>query len=203
MGTYAGANFPPLRANNRPQTSFAPPRWTYPWLVQAGLIGNTRLETIGKVMEWMRQNMVHFYGSDDFGTYNAVWQYRGWVPLSQIVNGTLDANNPGLGPQHWTAGCHGSVAFLHEVLRTVNIPVQPVWVCGHELAYFTSEKLYLDHGDDPYNAVVRGLPNVPILDLLIDEPTYQSRFTNDLTINITDSASPAAAYVGYAAAHFQ
>ncbi len=202
MGTYAGANFPPLRANTRPQTTFAPPMWTYPWLQQAGLIGTTRQETIGRVMDWMRGNMWHFFGTETFGTYNAVWQYRGYVPLSRIVGGTIDANNPSYGVEHWTAGCHGSVGFLHAVLRVLNIPVQPVWVCGHELAFFTSEKLYLDHGDDPYNAVVRAAPNSPILNLLIDEATYQAWFTSDLTVNITDYSSPALANVGRSAAQF-
>jgi hypothetical protein len=176
--------------------------WTYPWLQQAGLIGSTRKETIGKVLDWMRGDMWHFFGTDTFGTYNAVWQYRGYVPLSRIIGGTIDANNPSYGVQHWTAGCHGSVGFLHAVLRVLNIPVQPVWVCGHELAYFTSEKLYLDHGDDPYNAVVKAAPNSPILNLLIDEPTYQAWFTSDLTVNITDPSSPALANVGRSAAQF-
>ena len=202
LGTYAGANFPPLRANTRPQTTFAPPMWTYPWLQQAGLIGATRQETIGKVLDWMRGNLWHFYGTDTIGTYNAVWQYRGFVPLSKIVGGTVDAHNPSYGVQHWTAGCHGSVGFLHAVLRVLNIPVQPVWVCGHELAYFNSEKLYLDHGDDPYNAVVRAAPNSPILNLLIDEATYQSWFTTDLTVNITNPYSPALSNVGRSAAQF-
>lgn len=157
MGTYAGPAlyFPPLRANNRPQTAFAPPKWTYPFLRQAGLMGSTRLETIGNVLQWMRVNMTHFFGPATMGNFDAVWQYRGWVPLSRIVNGSVDANNPGYGTMHWTAGCHGSVGFLHEMLRVLNVPVQPVWVAGHELAYFTSEKQYLDHGDDPYNSVVR------------------------------------------------
>ena len=202
MGTYAGANFPPLRANTRPQTTFAPPMWTYPWLQQAGLIGATRQETIGKVLDWMRGNLWHFYGTDTIGTYNAVWQYRGFVPLSRIIKGTVAANDPADGLQHWTAGCHGSVGFLHAVLRVLNIPVQPVWICGHELAYFNSEKLYLDHGDDPYNAVVRAAPNSPILNLLISEATYQSWFTTDLTVNITDPYSPALNNVGRSAAQF-
>ena len=203
MGTYGGANLPALRANTRPQTTFAPPMWTYPWLRQAGLIGSTRQETIGKVMDWMRDNLWHFYGTDTLGTYNAVWQYRGYVPLSKIVEGTVDANNPTLGAQHWTAGCHGSVGFLHAVLRVLNIPVQPIWVSGHELAYFVSEKLYLDHGDDPYNANVRAAPNSPILSLLIDESTYQSWFIPDLTVNITDPYSPAKNNVGRRANEFK
>ncbi|MFN7959215.1 MAG: Ig domain-containing protein [Holophagaceae bacterium] len=203
MGTYAGAYPPALRADTRPHTTFAPPMWTYPWLQQAGLIGATRQETIGKVLEWMRGNMTHFYGPDTFGNHQAVWQYRGHVPLSKVVNGTVDANNPGFGMQHWTAGCHGSVGFLHAVLRVLNVPVQPVWICGHELAYFPSEKLYLDHGDDPYNQVVKGHPGRPALDLLIDEATYQAWFTPDLTVNINGTNPAALANVGRSATQFQ
>lgn len=203
MGTYAGAYPPALRADTRPHTTFAPPMWTYPWLQQAGLIGATRQETIGKVMEWMRGNMWHFFGPDTFGNHQAVWQYRGHVPLSKIVGGTIDANNPGLGTQHWTAGCHGSVGFLHAVLRVLNVPVQPVWICGHELAYFPSEKLYLDHGDDPYNQVVKNHPASPVLNLLIDEATYQAWFTPDLTVNINGTNATALANVGRKAAEFQ
>jgi hypothetical protein len=200
MGTYA-MFVPARRADNLPQSAFAPPKWTYAFLVQAGLVGNTRRETVGRVLEWMRQNLAHFIGTNNFGTCDAVWQYRGYPPLSRIVNGTIDANNPGLATQHWTLGCHGSVGFLNAVLRVVNIPVQPVWIAGHELAYFASERAYLDHGDDPYNQNVKN-STAPVLGLLIDEATYQARFTNDVTVNITDVNSPAGANVGYAALNF-
>ena len=199
-GTYA-ARVPGLRANNLPKTAFAPPKWTYPFLVQTGLIGNTRLDTIGRVLQWMRQNMWHFFGADNFGTCWAVWQYRGYPPLSCITEGTIDSNNPGQGRQHWTLGCHGSVGFLNAVLRVVNIPVQPVWICGHELANFIVEGKYLDHGDGPYNQTVKNSAS-PILDVLIDEATYKARFTTDLTINIDDPNSPACPNVGYSAQHF-
>ena len=46
----------------------------------------------------------------------------------------------------------------------------------HELAYFVTENLYLDHGDDPYNANVKN-SNSLILSLLIDEATYKAWFT--------------------------
>ena len=197
IGTYPEAELPALRANTRPHTSLADPRWTYRWLRQANLIGPTRLATIGNLLDWMRQNLWHFYGQDVFGTDAAIWGYRGYAPISQIVAGTVDTSNPTLGTQHWTAGCHGSVGFLHAALRALNIPVQPIWVCGHELAYFMTEDLYLDHGDDPYNALVRGSAR-PSLDLLLDAATWHLRFTKDDTANITDPNDPAAAYIGYA-----
>jgi hypothetical protein len=200
MGTYAGY-VPALRANNRPKTAFAPPKWTYPFLAQAGLIGATRFDTIGRVLQWMRQNLTHFFGTDNYATCDAVWQYRGYPPLSRVVGGTVDANNPAYGVKHWTLGCHGTVGLLNAMLRVVNIPVQPVWVCGHELACLLTERKYLDHGDDPYNLIVAN-STAPILDVLIDEATYQTRFTNDLTVNVVDPASPACANVGYSAVHF-
>jgi len=204
LGTYGGANLPGLRANNLPHTAFAPPIWTYQFILQGGLLASTRLDTIGNTLEWMRRNMVHFYGADNFGNAFAVWQYRGFPPISKIVGGTIDSNNVGLGAQHWTAGCHGSVGFMNAILRTVNIPVQPVWVSGHELGYFMTEGRYLDHGDDPYNNNVKNIyPNSPVLSLLIDEATYGAWFTNDPAVNILDPYSPALANVGRKAAEFR
>ena len=197
LGTYL---MPVHRADNRPHTAFAPPTWTYPWLKQAGLIGGTTQQTINKVLQWMRQNLSHFYGTANFGTFDAVWQYRGFPPLSKIVNGTVDANNPGEGRRRWTAGCHGSVGFLCAVLRAANIPVQPVWVCGHGLAHFITDNLYLDHGDDPYNQVVKNSAT-PIDSLLIEEATYQAWFTNDLAVNLPDP-SPGCPNVGRRAAEW-
>jgi hypothetical protein len=206
MGTYA-ARVPARRADNLPKTAFAPPKWTYPFLQQAGLVGATKIDTICRVLEWMRQHMAHYQqgpngqgGDHTFASFIAAWQYRGYPPLSRIVAGTVDANNPNEGVQHWTAGCHGSVGFLCAVLRAANIPVQPVWVCGHALACFPTEKMYLDHGDDPYNQNVKS-SSQPISQVLIDERTYRSRFSHDLLVNIT-APSPACPSVGLAAVNF-
>lgn len=200
MGTYA-VHVPDLRAHNLPKTAFAPPQWTYHFLQGAGLIGENRRDTICQVLEWMRQNLTHFTGEASFGNCFAIWQYRGYPPLSKIIGGTVDSNQPELGVRHYTAGCHGSVGFLNAVLRVANIPVQPVWVCGHELACFMTEGLYLDHGDDPYNQNVKN-SSQPIINVLIREADYKSRFSSDLKVNITDDQSPACANVGLAAIQF-
>jgi hypothetical protein len=143
--------------------------------------------------------MVHFYGPQTYGNCDAVWQYRGYPPLSRIVTGTTDANNPTLGQADYTMGCHGSVGFLNAMLRVLNIPVLPVWVCGHELAYFPTEGLYLDHGDDPYNLNVRSSTQ-PISLVLIDEATYAARFDPDPTINV--SAGNGCNSIGLSAQNF-
>ena len=166
-------------------------------------MGTTRLATIGKTLDWMRQNMTHFFGSDEFGTDWDIWRYRGYSPISQIVNGTVDTDNPTYGLRHWTAGCHGSTGFLNAALRVLNIPVQPIWVCGHELVYFMSEDRYLDHADDPYNQTVRASSSPSVL-LLIDSPTWKLRFGNDETVNLPgDETSPLNAWIGYTAANFK
>jgi len=194
MGTYY-ARVPANRSDNLPETPFAPPMWVYSFLKESNLIGPSRIETIGNTLEWMRQNMVHFNGDITYQNYEAVWQYRGYSPLSKIVYGTIDKKSPGLGVRHWTAGCQGSVGFLHEVLRVANIPVQPVWVCGHALPYFLTEEMYLDHGDDPYDTNVKS-SKVPILSLLINEATYQSWFSPDTKVNVLDETSPACLNLG-------
>ena len=202
MGTYAGANQPALRDNNRPRTQFADPRWTFPWLQQAGIIGASRRSTIGGFLDYMRHNLYHAVGgADTFGSDFAIWQYRGYSPVSRIVLGTVDSRNPVLGTQHFTEGCHGSTGFINAALRILNIPVQPIWVCGHELLYFMSEDLYLDHADDPYNGVVRASSS-PSLLLLIDSATWRSRFGADETLNNWDYSSPVIQWIGYAAQHF-
>jgi hypothetical protein len=197
MGTYMVPN---LRVNNLPSTPFAPPRWIYSWLRDTQLPGATRKDTICNVLDWMRHNLWHFFGAPTFGNCQVIWQYRGYPPLSRIIAGTVDANNPGLGTQHWTMGCHGSVGFLNAVLRVLNIPVLPVWVCGHELAYFPTEGLYLDHGDDPYNQNVK-TSSKPISLIFIDEATYATRFSQDPTVNVTGPTS-ACNNVGMAAQTF-
>ncbi|MFN8012318.1 MAG: hypothetical protein U0P81_13190 [Holophagaceae bacterium] len=194
-------------ADNLPQTAFAAPTWTFPFLRDAGCLGESRQESIAGVLDWMRHNMDHMLGGSSYAANEARWGYRGFPPISAIVAGTVDANNSQFGKLHWTAGCHGSVAFLCQTLRTLNIPVLPVWVqgpvltSGHQAAWFLSENLYLDHGDDPYNQNVKASPS-PVLGLLIDQATWTQRFVADPSLNPPYTAS-AWANVGKAAQDFQ
>jgi hypothetical protein len=90
---------------------------------------------------------------------------------------------------------------MNAALRVVNIPVQPIWVCGHELVYFMSEDKYMDHADDPYNGVVRASGASSLL-LLMDSATWRSRFGNDETVNFLNLSDPVQTWIGYTAAHF-
>jgi hypothetical protein len=150
----------------------------------------------------MRHNLSHAVGgADTFASAQAIWGYRGYSPISQIVGGTIDSRYPSYGALHWTEGCHGSTGFICAALRVLNLPVQPVWACGHELVYFVSEDLYLDHADDPYNSFVRGSNSSSLL-LLIDSATYQTRFGPDLTTNNLGYTGTPCTYVGYTAINF-
>jgi len=167
----------------------AHPTFTFSFMVQNDLIGQTRFETIARLLRWARR-MHHNIGCGvvSHTKYNEyVWQYRGAPPVSKIIQGTImdpvcsapTTPKDLSGLQHWTAGCSGTTYFLQEVLRSVNIPVDylgdPCY--GHAQPYFPSEGLYLSHGDDLYyDNYTDSVP--PAEELLIDQATYLNWFTS-------------------------
>jgi hypothetical protein len=168
------------RKDNLGGSLIAPPRFTLAFLRNRNLVGTTRATTIASLLDWCRDNLVHFYGAADYGTMEQHWQYRGLPPITRVVGGTI-STYPGAmtTTEHWTAGCHGTTGFLRNVLRAVNIPVQILRVCGHGQVRFLTEGTYLDHGDNPYNLGFKA-SGLPASDLLIDEPTYTMWFGSSL-----------------------
>jgi hypothetical protein len=164
------------RKDNLGSSFVAPPRYTYAFLANGGMIGANRLDTIGGLLQWVSENCVHYYGAFTYEEAENHWQYRGIPPITRIIEGTT---NPNIGDggtfNHWTAGCHGTTGFLRNVLRAVNIPVHISTVCGHSHACFITGGLYLDHGDNPYNSTFTAL-GLPASQLLIDHATYTSWF---------------------------
>jgi hypothetical protein len=174
------------RKDNLGGSLIAPPRYTYAFLIKNNLVGTTRLDTIAKVLQWVSNNLVHFFGDASYGNMDANWQYRGIPPITRVIEGTTSSVAGSFPPfQHWTAGCHGTTGFLRNVLRAANIPVQIVRICGHGLCYFMTENLYLDHGDDPYNLDFKST-GLPAVDLLIDEATYETWFGTNPDNNDTN-----------------
>jgi hypothetical protein len=153
----------------------SPPAGTFNFLKSNSLIGNTRHQTIVNLLNWSRNNMIHFFGAYNFTRTEEIWQYRGHPPVSRVVSGTTD---PQYGFEHWTAGCHGTAGWYRAVLRTANIPVQVPIACQHAQIYFRSEGLYLDHGDNPYTGYTNAL--WPPEEALIDEATYVDWFGANL-----------------------
>lgn len=142
------------------------------------ILGATRRQTIVRMIDWCRHNLAHFVGGYAPDNLEDHWQYQGWPPVERIIRGTdhRDASGVDLGLDHWTAGCWGTTAFLQLVLRTANIPVEPVEGVCHMLPHFLHEGLALSHGDDPYNRMTHASPAIPAEEILIDEPTFQSWF---------------------------
>lgn len=147
-----------------------------------GFVGATRRETIERLLDWCRANLVHFYGAETPANLVDHWQYSGWPPVGRMLAGTT---HPSYGFAHWTAGCWGTAGFLRHVLRTLNIAASLETADGHALPRFRlpgsgstgmSRDLFLSHGDDPYNSLWRATPPVPIAELPIDAATYANWF---------------------------
>lgn len=151
------------------------------FITEHSLIGDNRLDTIGRLLGWARDHLVHYFSGDHpTRTMDDVWQYRGWPPVVRILNGTVDTRHPDHGKRYWINGCHGSSAFQRHILRVLNIPVQLIYPC-HCSPHFMSEDHYLSHGDDPYNSLVKARPPFPAIKILIDQTTYEAWFGEHLT----------------------
>lgn len=161
----------------------ADPLATFQFLIKNDLVGPNRLNTIHRLLDWCRDNLVHFSGGWDVENVYNQWQYRGFPPVSRIIEGTPDLSRPNQPNRHRTGGCWGTTGFLRAVLRTVNIPVRLVSRAGHAQPHFMREELYLSHGDDPYNAMMRAVPEIPIALLPIDQTKHNEWFGASLPAN--------------------
>ncbi|MFQ5882343.1 MAG: hypothetical protein ACE5I9_07710 [Candidatus Methylomirabilales bacterium] len=151
--------------------SHGDPTRVYQWLRSEGLVASDQLTTVGRVLEWCRDNMAHYLYGPTPDNMEAHWQYRGFPPVERIIAGTTSP----YGTRHWTAGCWGTSGFLRLVLRTINLPATFVTNCGHAQPYFPTLGRYLSHGDDPYNRNTRDA-GAAGTDLLLDQATFDAWF---------------------------
>ncbi len=162
----------------------APGPRAFSFVLDEGLIGADRLETIGNLVDWARWNMRHRGGSSDVVVANYYWGYPGMPPVVVLMEGFDPVGEhpefPGVyhGFASWTNGCGSAVDFHSAILRALNIPVKMELHGGHGLYNFTSEGLYMSHGDDPYDSRAGTPDEVPVDELLLDEATYLSWFPN-------------------------
>jgi hypothetical protein len=141
------------------------------------MIGPTRPTTIAGLLDWCRSNLRHFIGGWDTKNVYDQWQYRGLPPVVKMIQGTKPLSAPpGSDIPHITGGCWGTTGFLRAVLRSVNVPVELVTHCGHAQPHFIEDGLYLTHGDDPYNALTRSVPPMPISEILVNQVQFDSWF---------------------------
>jgi hypothetical protein len=148
----------------------------YNFLKTNNLIASTRLATIAKLVEWCRQNLIHFTGGWDATNVLNQWQYSGFPPVESIIAGTPLSGTPGSTIKHRTGGCWGTTGFLRIVLRTINIPAQLETRAGHALPSFVSENRFLSHGDDPYNQLFKTATDATTEELLINEIRFNEWF---------------------------
>ena len=153
-----------------------PPVRSYGFLGANNLIGNTRLDTLGRVLGWCRDNLVHFTGGTTAANMEDQWQYRGYPPMTRVLDGTIQTSHPEFGTMHRTAGCWGTTGLLRALLRAVNIPAKLVTNAGHAQPWFMADSRYLSHGDDPYNALSKATPPFPAGELMIDQARFDAWF---------------------------
>ena len=167
----------------------ASPWTTLLFLYENGLYTcRSRADVIEGLLEWCRQNLIHF--SNDYWAKNTEeqWQYRGSPPVVRIMKGTPWPASPvpaTAGIMHRTAGCWGTTGFLRAILRVINIPVKHeehgTSVNHHAMPNFLTEGKYLSHGDDPYDRTWKATPPIPVRELLIDQATYDAWFVNGVS----------------------
>lgn len=146
----------------------APPDFTYFFFKRKGFIGSNRIETISRIINWSRDNLIHFLirhngnPRGDAQDMEAQWQYRGTPPVSRIIDGSTSDFHPEWGLVHITAGCFGTLGFYRSIFRSVNIPIKTLITesngINHAQICFLSENKYLWHGDDPYDALSKATP---------------------------------------------
>ena len=150
------------------------PDFCYKFLLDK--VDSNRIVTMANLLDWCRNNLAHFLGGLDTKNVYDQWQYRGFPPVSRIIQSTPNLSTLFLGKRHWTAGCWGTTGFLRAMLRTVNIPVMLVTHCGHAQPNFIEDGLYLSHGDDPYNALTTSSPAMAISEILINQSEFDAWF---------------------------
>jgi len=107
----------------------APPMISASFLALNGLIAPTRLETIERLLNWCRANLLHTFGGviQSGKTWGEVfWQYHGDTPLSRVINGTVMTEPVGNTidneVQHWTAGCHARAPSFARCFERSTFP---------------------------------------------------------------------------------
>lgn len=148
--------------------------YTFKFLKRNDLLAPTPKETVARLLKWSQRLWHHLANNGSLNSYNH-WQYYGGPTVSRVIEGTIKLDAPEYGVRHWTQGCGGTSAFLVAVLRAANIPATTVNVGDHASIWFSGEKLFLSHGDDPYNRLAGGYPAA---ELLINEQTYFDWFIN-------------------------
>jgi hypothetical protein len=154
-------------------------RRAWRFLIEEGLLRGTALATVARLIEWSRILMHVGGGLSGWAEKEAFWQYRGFPPISRVIDGTDSPEGFG----HHIDGCWGEVGLLKTVLRAANIPVGLTTVVtgigAHALPAFPSIDRFMTHGDDPYTQFARtAFPAFAGEDLLINGARFAQLFND-------------------------
>jgi hypothetical protein len=161
--------------------------WTLPahgrvvqdFLAKENIVASTRTATINNLLNWCGKNTLHFIGDVSTESMMANWQYRGYQPVSRVIEGTIADSDPAKTKKHWVRGCGGTAGFLKHVLRVVNIPVHMPIACDHAQVFFPTEGKYLAHGDDAL--IIGEKPGVTPDQILISQSQYDALFGSSVS----------------------
>ena len=169
----------------------APPLVVLGFLAQNGLIGSDRTDTVVRLFEWERAFLNHVVGGSPPAPMAAgvlYWGYNGRAPVSRMINGTVMAapleqadGSVNFYPEvrHWVGGCGGASPFNAEVLRTVNIAAHRTSYAHFQNRFALGNGVYkgIGHADDPYG--IEDAPEIPAIEILIDDATFNDWFVNE------------------------
>jgi hypothetical protein len=181
--------------------AFAAPAVTaFNFLLAQDTLRSSQFQTIGKMIEFGRDNQSHMGFSsksplNNYPTlqYELFWEYRGAPPVVSMMkkHWVTDpfTNKLIFGKERaFSRGCWGESEFLQAVLRTANIPIDVVPVearwggGGHGTMHARTANLALAHGDDPYSLFwVESTPQTTASSVLINLQTFDAWF-NDPSI---------------------
>lgn len=122
-----------------------------------GDVARTESEFVQNFIQNMRDA-----GWRHFSGYYDVYVDGGYTSHSPSGIGTYDFDDVAAVKQ---GGCHTTSAFLVSSLRPFNIPAhvgygigEALHRSGHCFVHFPSLRTWLAHGDDVYNAILKGIP---------------------------------------------
>lgn len=115
------------------------------FILEEDIIQVDQKSSYAMFLKYARDSLSHFYNEPNY----FFWEYDGFPPMSRVIDGICMNNQC----NHWTAGCHGTVAFSKWLGFMINIPVSYNYVgVGHRIALLpTVDSLFISHGDDPYS----------------------------------------------------
>ena len=172
------------------------PQFVHDFIIKNNIIGSDRKETILRLFEWYRDNVVHWVRRNGetnedawLRSYNG---YKGRNSISIMIEGVRDSINQSSSAEspNWykftsrfAGGCHGSSGFLRGVLRTLNIMVsqeQGSHTGGHNLPVFPELNYFLSHGDDLYSGSNKTIPPYDVDRFLLDYADFDNLFSQEL-----------------------